>query len=70
MGRKEHVRAIRDYMEELKNQVAAHLRDGKSVDEIKRLVKMEKYSRWGNYDTYLPLNIEGMVRHLQQQRPK
>ena len=57
-------------MEELKNQVAAHLRDGKSVDEIKRLVKMEKYSRWGNYDTYLPLNIEGMVRHLQQQRPK
>ena len=70
VGRKEHVRAMREYMEELKSQVAAHLRQGKSVDEIKRLVKMEKYRTWGNYDGYLPLNIEGMVRHLQQQQPK
>ena len=70
VGRKEHVRAIREYMEELKNQVAAHLQQGRSVDEIKQLVKMEKYRNWSSYSTYLPLNIEGMVRYLRQQQPK
>ena len=70
VGRKEHVRPMREYMEELKNQVAAQLRQGKSVDEIKQIVKMEKYAKWASYDSYLPLNIEGMVRYLQQQQPK
>ncbi len=70
VGRKEHVREIRQYMEELRDEVSKYARQGKSLEEIKQLVKMEKYSRWRNYKTYLPLNIEGMVRHLQQQRPK
>jgi len=70
VGRKEHVRPMRDYMEELKSQVAAHLKQGKSVDEIKQSVKMKKYRNWSSYDSYLPLNIEGMVRYLQQQGPK
>ena len=68
LGRKEDVRALRAYLEELREQVLGHLRDGKSVDEIKQLVKMEKYSGWGNYNNYLPLNIEGMARHLQMHR--
>ncbi|OGQ84418.1 MAG: hypothetical protein A3F90_18215 [Deltaproteobacteria bacterium RIFCSPLOWO2_12_FULL_60_19] len=70
VGRKEHVRPMRQYMEDLKSQVAAHLKQGKSVDEIKQSVKMEKYRNWSSYDSYLPLNIEGMVRYLQQQGPK
>jgi glyoxylase-like metal-dependent hydrolase (beta-lactamase superfamily II) len=68
LGRKEDVRAVRGYLEELREQVLGYLRDGKSVDEIKRLVKMEKYDGWGNYKNYLPLNIEGMARHLQMHR--
>jgi len=68
LGRKEDVRALRAYLEALREQVLGHLRDGKSVDEIKQLVKMEKYSGWGNYNNYLPLNIEGMARHLQMHR--
>jgi glyoxylase-like metal-dependent hydrolase (beta-lactamase superfamily II) len=68
LGRKEDVRALRGYLEELREQVLGHLRDGKSVDEIKQLVKMDKYSGWGNYKNYLPLNIEGMARHLQMHR--
>jgi len=70
VGRKEHVRSMREYLEDLKSQVAAQLKQGKSVDEIKRSVKMEKYRNWSSYDSYLPLNIEGMVRYLQQQSPK
>lgn len=68
LGRKENVRALRAYLEELREQVHGYLRDGKSVDEIKQLVKMDKYSGWGNYKNYLPLNIDGMARHLQMHR--
>ncbi|MBI2232042.1 MAG: MBL fold metallo-hydrolase [Deltaproteobacteria bacterium] len=68
VGRKEDMRALRAYLEELREQVLGYLRDGKSVDEIKQLVKMEKYAGWGDYKNYLPLNIEGMARHLQMHR--
>ena len=67
LGRKEEVRSMRIYMEELRDQVTQHLRAGKSVDEIKQLVAMEKYSSWGNFKQYLPLNIEGMARQIQTQ---
>lgn len=68
LGRKDDVRALRAYLEELREQVLRYLRDGKSVDEIKQLVKMDKYSGWSNHKNYLPLNIEGMARHLQMHR--
>lgn len=68
LGKREDVRALRGYLEELREQVLGYLRDGKSVDEIKALVKMDKYSGWGDYKDYLPLNIEGMARHLQRHR--
>ena len=68
LGQKEDARMMRLYLEELRDQVAEHLRAGKSVDEIKRLVTMEKYASWGNFKQYLPLNIEGMARLVQMQR--
>ncbi len=68
LGRKEHVRTHRIYIEELRAEILKHIRQGKSLDEIKHLVKMEKYNHWGNYKAYLPLNIEGMYRHIQLHR--
>lgn len=68
LGRKEHLRMLRSYMEELRDEVLKYARQGKSLDEIKQLVKMEKYSGWGQYKNYLPLNIEGMYRHIQLHR--
>lgn len=68
LGRKEHVRMVRGFMEELRSQVLNYIREGKSLDEIKQLVKMEKYDNWGNYKTYLPLNVEGMHRQIQLHR--
>jgi glyoxylase-like metal-dependent hydrolase (beta-lactamase superfamily II) len=67
LGKKEDVRPMRIYLEELRDQVAQQLRAGKSIDEIKQLVTMEKYSSWGNYKQYLPLNLEGMARQIQTQ---
>lgn len=68
LGRKEHVRENREYLETLRAEVLGYLRQGKSVEEIKQLVKMEKFSDWGNYKEWLPLNIEGMARHIQMHR--
>lgn len=68
LGKKEHVRENRSYMEELRSVVLQYARQGKSLEEIKQLVKMEKYSSWGNHKEWLPLNIEGMYRHVQLHR--
>ena len=64
LGRKDHVRMVRGYMEELWGQVVKYARQGKTLDEIKQFVKMEKYSNWSGYKDHLPLNIEGMFRQV------
>lgn len=68
LGKKEHVRELRGYIEELKDEVLKYVRQGKPLEEIKQLVKMEKYSRWAQYQDFLPLNIEGMYQHIQLYR--
>jgi glyoxylase-like metal-dependent hydrolase (beta-lactamase superfamily II) len=67
LGRKEDVRSVRNYLEELQQQVRSLLAQGRSPDEIKQLVKIEKYSNWSNYREYLPLNIDGMIRTMRTQ---
>jgi hypothetical protein len=43
---------------------SAFIREGKSLDETKQLVKLTKYEKWGNYQQWLPLNVEGMYRYM------
>jgi glyoxylase-like metal-dependent hydrolase (beta-lactamase superfamily II) len=66
MGRKEHVRMSREYLEELHAGVLKYARERKSLEEIKQLVKMEKYRGWDQYTQWLALNIEGMFRHVER----
>jgi hypothetical protein len=40
------------------------VREGKSLEETRQLVKMPKYEKWGNYQQWLPLNVEGMYRYV------
>jgi glyoxylase-like metal-dependent hydrolase (beta-lactamase superfamily II) len=68
LARKSDVPAVRAYIEDLRAQVLALVRQGKSLDEIKAAVTMDKYKSWGQYEAYLPLNIEGMVRHMRLYR--
>jgi len=68
LGRKEHARMFREYLEELRAEVLRYAREGKSVDEVKQLVKMAKYETWTNYKEWLALNVEGMYRHVQMHR--
>ena len=52
------------YLEELRAEVLQGLNDGKSVDELKQSIKMEKYKTWAAYDQWRELNVQGMARHL------
>lgn len=55
-----------EYLEELRTGVLLGLNAGKTVDELKASVKMDKYRSWGSYDNWRPLNVEGMARHLKE----
>jgi glyoxylase-like metal-dependent hydrolase (beta-lactamase superfamily II) len=68
VGRREHVRMFREYMEDLRGEVIRLAREGKSLDEMKQLIKLPKYQHWGRYEEWLPLNIEGMYRQVQLHR--
>ncbi len=54
------------YLEELRAEVLQGLKAGKTVDELKRDIKMEKYRDWAAYDSWRELNVQGMARHLSE----
>ena len=68
LGTPQHVRLFRAYMEELRTEVTAMARAGKTVDEMKQAIQMKKYEGWAAYKDYLALNIEGMNRLVQANR--
>jgi glyoxylase-like metal-dependent hydrolase (beta-lactamase superfamily II) len=67
LGGKANVAMFREYLQDLREEVTRHAREGKSLDEIKRLVTLPKYAAW-NPKEWFPLNIEGMYRLVQNQR--
>jgi len=64
VAKPEEITKTREYLEALRGQVQAAMDQGKSLEEIKRTVNMENYRNLFMYDQFLPLNIEGMYRHL------
>jgi glyoxylase-like metal-dependent hydrolase (beta-lactamase superfamily II) len=68
LGTKDDVRAYRGYMEDLYTAVRDASRAGKSVDEMKQTIRLDKYKAWTRYDEFLPLNIEGMYRRVNMNR--
>jgi len=59
--------AHREYLEQLKEQVANLMREGNSLEEIQAQVTMEEYSHWGSYDGWQQPNVEGMYNYLSHQ---
>ncbi len=68
LGNRQSVRAHREYLEDLRGQVMALAREGKSVDEVKRTVNLDKYRSWAGFEQMSQLNIEGMYRLVQANR--
>lgn len=63
MGTKAHVTEFRVYLETMMNDVLAGIRAGRTVDELKQSMRMERYANWGGYAQMRELNIEGTFRY-------
>ena len=68
LGTKADVTAFRLYLEDLRAQVLAAARAGKSLEETKKLVDLSKYKDWAGYEQMSQLNIDGMYRLVQATR--
>jgi glyoxylase-like metal-dependent hydrolase (beta-lactamase superfamily II) len=68
LGNKANVTAFRNYLEDLRAQVLAAARAGKSLEETKKSVDLSKYKDWGGYEQMGQLNIEGVYRLVQANR--
>jgi glyoxylase-like metal-dependent hydrolase (beta-lactamase superfamily II) len=68
LGNKANVTAFRNYLEDLRAQVLAAARAGKTLEETKKLVDLSKYKDWAGYEQMGQLNIEGVYRLVQATR--
>ena len=59
--------AFRTFLENLRAQVLQYRKEGRTVDEMKKLITMEAYKDWVNYQTWLAPSIEGMNAYLAKQ---
>jgi glyoxylase-like metal-dependent hydrolase (beta-lactamase superfamily II) len=66
IGKKEHVRLFREYLEELRAAVNEQIQKGASLEETKKSVRLLKYEQWYGYSDWFMENVEGMYRHLAQ----
>jgi glyoxylase-like metal-dependent hydrolase (beta-lactamase superfamily II) len=64
LGTRADVVANREFLEDLSAAVSKGIADGKSLDEIKRTVKLEKYAKWPNLGASLPNVIEQAYQNL------
>ncbi len=68
LGTRTDARDQRLYLEELYAAVLAGLREGKSVEQMQDTIKLERYADWGQYEAWLPLNIQGMAANIRLHR--
>ena len=65
LGTKTDATNHRKYFEALRDAVSAALSEGQTLEEMQKNIQLEDYSHFGNYQEWLPLNIEGMYNMLQ-----
>jgi glyoxylase-like metal-dependent hydrolase (beta-lactamase superfamily II) len=58
LGTKQDVQDLIGYMQDLSAEVKKAAAEGKCTDTAMKEVKLPKYEKWGNYATYLPMNVE------------
>lgn len=68
LGTKADATAFRGYMDALYVAVLKGAREGKSLEAMQQGIRLEKYKAWHNYDSQLPLNIEGMYNQIKLHR--
>ena len=68
IGKREHVRMFRGYLQDLRAAVQEQIQKGVSLEEAKKNVQLPTYEQWGRYADWFPENVEGMYRYLSEQR--
>ena len=64
LGDGSDVANMRAYLQDLYDAVAEQVAAGKTLEETSEAVTLEQYSDWGQYEAWLPLNIEGMYTRV------
>ena len=64
LGTKQDALDHGQYVMELYQSVKTAVEAGKSLDEIKQSLTLDKYSSWGQFDAWREQNIEGMYGYL------
>jgi glyoxylase-like metal-dependent hydrolase (beta-lactamase superfamily II) len=67
VGKKDHARLFREYLEALRAAVSEQIQAGTSLEEAKKRVRLPAYERWSGYADWFTENVEGMYRHLSPQ---
>ncbi len=68
VGRKEHVRLFRGYLEELTAAVKESIKKGMTLEQARDTVRLPKYEQWQRYKEWFPENVEGVYRYFSQSR--
>jgi hypothetical protein len=68
LGGKQDVADNRRHLEDLHAAVLAGLREGKSVEDMRKSIPLEAYADWGQYEVWRPLNIQGMAANIAPHR--
>ena len=58
------VRETRELFEDLRNDVAAGMAAGQTLEQLKDSVKLERYRDWANYERLRTYNVEAAYRNL------
>jgi glyoxylase-like metal-dependent hydrolase (beta-lactamase superfamily II) len=57
-GTKEDVRALKQYMLDLSEEVRNAALQGKCFDAAMKEIRLPKYEKWGSYEQFLPMNVQ------------
>jgi len=66
VSNKDAVREHREYLQDLAAEVKKYLERGVSLVDTIRQLKLPKYEKWGNYEQYLPMNIERFYEYFRR----
>lgn len=52
------MRNLKQYMTDLSEEVKVAASQGKCFDTAMKEVRLPKYEKWGNYESFMPGNVE------------
>lgn len=67
VGNKEDVERYLSYLQALYDEVVTGIRNGASLDQLKKEIRLDEYNDLQHYEEWLPMNIEGVYERLMEE---